>query len=1478
MSSASESLPLSPRFELLHRLGAGGGGEVWAARDRPLDRVVAIKTLKESHGPAEVGALVRETIVLSGLEGLGFPRVLEMGRFSDGRLYLIRELVQGESLDLVIAKDARRALSLLPLVGDVLTVVHRAGFVHGDVKPGNVIVRPDGDVALVDLGLAVALRRSQGSSRGLTPHYAAPELLEGAAPTPATEVFALGVILQDLLSSGADEALRPSCSEALRALVDRAMAEEPSSRFPSVDEFSEALRGALSGDAAARSRPGVPWPVLGLESTAYSLEKRIAELQPGSEFRVGGAPGVGRSTLLRRVAWHQALRGLRVVRLERALLDAGWGGDEIAELGSGALLILDGSAGRLAETVAEARARGVIVVCATESDEADFLVPPLEEHHLLELLRGALPGLSQSVARSVLELVGREPGRLRRFVDEAESRPLASEADVRSIVSGTQWAEGEVHEVVARCLEKGHFQAAAERISELDLDSWLGKWLRARFEIGAGSAERALELCEQAETEIPRGEQQQGLQATRARAHLGLGQYAETLRLVHDCQDWAPAPRAEALAYRGLALTFLARPAEALRALEEGYEAARDAGKGRLVALLASSLATAQWRAGQGAAAVASYQGAIESARLAGDSGILASSQVNLAGLMKERGDLASSIELLEGAVDSARRAGRESSLHQALLNLSNSDLYLGRLERARLQIAQVGDPKRLPPALAAQYRGLVAELKARDGDIDAALEHYRACAKAWEALGRDPDAAEALLEGCLVAASAEPKDDARPGRFVPSLQLLEGLLAEGERLVDGEKSALLLLARAKTAHFAGRDAAAEESAQAAAELAEQRGKRECQWLACELLAQLHEAAGKRTRAQKMMEKAVEILEEIGARLPQDLREVYWSDQRRRSIRSAVARSSRESIAPQSSRELTTTGPGYTALSGVDAVSRMTLTPLERRLARVLAINSDLAAEVDLERLATKIVAHACELLAAERGYLLLGSDAEQLRIVAARGGQGGAHQEFSRSVAREVLQTGRPLVSVDTGKDRRLQAFESVHLSAVSAVACVPVLAPHGAVIGAVYVETRTGARPSFGDEVPTLQAFADQAAIALENARLLDELQKKSVALEKKNEHLRQARGRLKEALGKRTTRLWEVRQELRQTKSQLASHASYGQMVGQSPPMRRIYSLIDRIRDTDVPVLITGESGTGKEVVARSIFEGSTRAKSRMLAVNCGAVPEAILESELFGHTRGAFTGADRDRRGLFREADGGVLLLDEIGEMSLKMQASLLRALQERKVRPVGGTVEVPIDTRVIFATNRDLQEAVRTGAFREDLLYRIQVVEIPLPPLRERREDIPLLCDHFLQRFAIRFGQEKKSIHRAGMERLLDYPFPGNIRQLENILLNGWVMCEGDVLTQDDLRLDPVRPSLRASESATNAGLKEAAAKVGSSRRSDFGAARDVAAEPGKPGAFDERDRIVSALEETGWNRVKAARLLDMPRRTFYRRLKEYGIQ
>ncbi|HEY6463669.1 MAG TPA: sigma-54-dependent Fis family transcriptional regulator, partial [Polyangiaceae bacterium] len=477
----------------------------------------------------------------------------------------------------------------------------------------------------------------------------------------------------------------------------------------------------------------------------------------------------------------------------------------------------------------------------------------------------------------------------------------------------------------------------------------------------------------------------------------------------------------------------------------------------------------------------------------------------------------------------------------------------------------------------------------------------------------------------------------------------------------------------------------------------------------------------------------------------------------------------------------------------------------------------------------------------------------------------------FSRSVADKVVETGEPVVTISARDDERLAKAVSVHQLMIQSIACVPIRGapPLGRTIGALYVETRLRPGVRFEQELPTLWAFADQAAIAIENARLLAENRERADELARANVHLAAARDELARTLGKRTEQLADARRDLKQARAELRSHFGYAGLVGTSATMRKVYAIIERVKDTDVPVLVTGESGTGKEMVAKAVHVAGPRAKKPFVGLNCGAIPANLLESELFGSIRGSFTGADRDRRGLFQEADGGTILLDEIGEMPQKMQAGLLRVLQEKTVRPVGGTTEDPVDVRVIAATNRDLAQMVADGAFREDLYYRLHVVELHVPPLRERVEDVPPLIDHFLSIFAARYRRERKTMSRDALRKLCAYPWPGNVRQLEHVLLSAWLMSDKTDIPAEDVELPaplPMAPSrsVPPSEGRGKTVLSPGQAAGGrASSQAEFKAA--------------ERERILSALTACNWNRVAAAKMLGVPRRTFYRRLKEFGI-
>jgi two-component system response regulator PilR (NtrC family) len=324
----------------------------------------------------------------------------------------------------------------------------------------------------------------------------------------------------------------------------------------------------------------------------------------------------------------------------------------------------------------------------------------------------------------------------------------------------------------------------------------------------------------------------------------------------------------------------------------------------------------------------------------------------------------------------------------------------------------------------------------------------------------------------------------------------------------------------------------------------------------------------------------------------------------------------------------------------------------------------------------------------------------------------------------------------------------------------------------------------------------------------------------------------------------------------RDQLAGRARLAQLLGKSRAMQKVFELITKIHSVKTSVLITGESGTGKELVARALHSEGARAKMRFVAINCGAIPEELMESELFGHRRGSFTGAVVDKPGLFQEADGGTLFLDEIGELSLGLQVKLLRALQERKVKQVGATEELEVDVRVIAATNRDLETEVARGAFRADLYYRLNVIELRLPPLRHRREDIPLLAEHFLKRFSAEHGRLSKLSIEA-MRRLETYEFPGNVRELENIIERAVALSSSALIGASDLPevkaaklAAPQAPSVLPTEGVDLDQLV-----------SDY-----------------ERTWVLRALEQTGGVRKRAATLLGISFRSLRYRLEKLGIE
>ncbi len=1483
-------LQLPARYEPLSELGKGGGGEVWVVRDRHTGARLALKVLAEEASEREMAALVREAVALSGLEGLGVPRVVRFGRLpGSGRPFMLRELVDGESLHELIKRGDQGAFDALARAAEQLTVLHRAGLLHGDVKPANIIVAPDGHATLVDLGLAAPWRDSGAPAEGLTPRYAAPELFEGGPLTVRAEVYALGVALDEAVRA-VKKKLEARLRRELGAVVTRATAEDPSARFPSADEFASALRRAAQLPGQRESDADhAPWPVVGIERTSSQLLAAVDALGPGAALAIEGPPGSGRTTLLRRVAWSLGIEGDRLLWIDESLArdPAAVQAELAAENRGEGLMVLVDDADALerdsVEKLEELREAGASIVSVGGERLGDeprrFEVPPLERHAAADLVRRAIPSLTDHLLERVLDTSRCRPGELRRLVRRLASGAVASDEDFEHVVAEDEAAPSSLPadplERALFFLDRGRFtdaRSALDAVANAD-GSLLLAVAHARLDLGLGESPAALERLERVR---PLLEQEPDSEAALlwalyfARAHVGTGEYARALELIEPLLGKPGAFGAEALAYQGLALSFLGRHQEACAVLERAVEQAR--GSARVEAVALTTLGLALQRAGHIEQARSAYERGIAAAERAGEAGLLGTLQLNLAGLKKMSGDIAGAIEHLEAAVDMGRRSGRRSTVRHALLNLANTDLYLGRLSRARESIDVLeAQRSQLPPVMRAQLAGLTAELSGRLGHIDQAAREYEACAAAYDSLGRSVDSAEARLEGVVVAARALGPD------LIALRRQLER--ARGDLGSTPAHRPLLALATALVAALAGDEALARSRLEEALSAARETKEREWVWRALAARAELEEAGGQPLLARRDREEALATLEGIGARLPRDLREVYWNDPRRRQLRASVQMSLGNAatdqmpfdVRPPSDRLSAGQHAPTLASPGSPSISSMTSTPLEQRLARILEVNAELAGELDLGRLTARVTDHAVELLRAERGFVLLREDDGSLTVHTSRSRAGDdPHAEFSRSIAEDVIAKGEPIVTLSARDDARMKSYASVHQLMLQSVACVPIMAPSGAPIGALYVETRVRPGQHFQRELPTLRAFADQVAIAIESARLIGENRRRADELEVANAELYEAQEHLRELLGDRTAKLKRARKRLRDARDTLLGHFGYQGLVGTSEAMRRVYALMDRVKDTDVPVLITGESGTGKEVVARAIHNASGRAKARFLGVNCGAIPEHLLESELFGHVKGAFTGADRDRKGLFREGEGGTVLLDEIGEMPHKMQAGMLRVLQDRRVRPVGGTQEEPVDVRLLFATNRDLAELVEHGEFREDLYYRIHVVELRLPPLRERPEDIPQLVGHFLGIFAARYKREKKQLTRDAMRRLAAYDWPGNVRQLEHVLLNAWVLSDRPELEAADLDLpDGLAPVSQASTEPSPSRV-----------RAEPSGSRTVQRRKGTLSQHrrDERERILEALRACNWNRVKAAELSGIPRRTFYRRLREYGIQ
>ncbi|MEO0091030.1 MAG: sigma-54-dependent Fis family transcriptional regulator [candidate division WOR-3 bacterium] len=446
--------------------------------------------------------------------------------------------------------------------------------------------------------------------------------------------------------------------------------------------------------------------------------------------------------------------------------------------------------------------------------------------------------------------------------------------------------------------------------------------------------------------------------------------------------------------------------------------------------------------------------------------------------------------------------------------------------------------------------------------------------------------------------------------------------------------------------------------------------------------------------------------------------------------------------------------------------------------------------------------------LNAERGVIVLKEKEEFVPMVFS-----GDASEISHSVIKEVLEKKEPILLHSALDSEKFSAKESVISYGIKSVMCVPLISKDK-LLGALYLDSHSQKGIFSESDLEFLIAYANQASLVIENAYLREMLLKENVYL-----------------------------------KTELSEKYYFENIIGQSKKMQEVFTIMRKVLNSSLPVLIIGETGTGKELVARSLHYSSQRKNKKFVPIYCGGLPETLLESELFGYKRGAFTGALYDKKGLIEEADGGTLFLDEVADIPLSIQAKLLRFLQEGKFRRIGETEERYVDCRIIAATNKNLEEEIKKGNFREDLYYRLNVIRINLPPLREREEDIIILSNYFLKKFSEKENKKIKGFSKEVIEFLRNYNWPGNVRELENKIARAVALCEREIININDLIEEKERE-------------KEELFKI--KRLDDY---------------LKEKEReYLKKVLEIYKNRSEAAKILGISRRTLYNRLKELGLE
>ena len=891
----------------------------------------------------------------------------------------------------------------------------------------------------------------------------------------------------------------------------------------------------------------------------------------------------------------------------------------------------------------------------------------------------------------------------------------------------------EALEILGGC-DAGGASVASARVMERKA------WILGR----RGDPEAARRLLEESLAKLPAdGDDVLLLRSRLARLLVSSGRYAEAFAAAEPALRARSAAGIAARESAVLALAYAGKLAAAETLVRALGSEARSASDQTLAARVAALEGLVRQLAGRPMEAAQAYRRALDDYEQVRDLHGGAAATFNLGCTLAEIGDYGGAITALERAIRELGRLGAVTDHALAVFNVGQLFLLLGDLDAATRAVVRLRDDAQATrvDAFIGQAHLLTAEIQRRSHALRECVQSYASAAQVFARVGMQAMAAIAGLGQSEALALQGLPAEARA--LLCEVEAGNGGPSGTEPEASTPMAEATALARARVALEDPGTSCVEAGvlAQALADLANAAkalGRLPMAWRAASLAARLCARAGD-SRKDELTEFAQRTFKEVKMRTPAK----YWPG-----------------LEADGEAKVLALHPGDDQAASA-LVERAAL--LEGRLRRLLRINKRLNSDLRLSRVLETIIDTVIELTDAERGFLLLKDGDGELVVKVARNIDettlDGPSSSLSRTIAKRAADTGEPVITVDATGDSRFAEHLSVSDLHLRSVLAVP-LTVKGAVVGTIYVDHRLRKGVFGEDELAMVLDFAEQGAIAIENARIISELRRREQQVQALNR-------RLERELRVQEDALCSARVELKESRQAAALRYDYRQIVGQSPSMLDLFRLLDRVTDTNLPVVIEGESGTGKELVARAIHFHGQRKEKAFVSENCAAIPETLLESALFGHVRGAFTGAERETRGLFAIASGGTLFLDEVADMSAAMQGKLLRVLQDGEFHRVGGERPEKVDVRVVVASNRNLGQMVEEGKFRKDLFYRLSVVRLHLPPLRERQEDIPLLLRHFLERFAEQAGGAPKSIDPTALQRLCAYAWPGNVRELEN---------------------------------------------------------------------------------------------------------------